>query len=168
MTTIFTNQASPGTLNQIQLNTEVVSPDSNGLIVIPVVNPDPTLGRVNNNDVRVTVTVATVEGNDLPIADMTMGAGFSDRAVATPVVSPAPVVAVRAPDEDFSDNDPGATSIDASTSAWRLLSPTRNRNSITVTVLDQYGDPFGDTSLSVVAIPSSRVEPSPRGPRREP
>ena len=52
------------------------------------------------------------------------------------------VTGVAAESVRFSDNDSVPMSIDAGVATWRLRAP-RNRNSVTVTVKDQYGATYG-------------------------
>jgi len=52
------------------------------------------------------------------------------------------VIGAQAPVERFSDNPPDATSISISPRAAGRVLASRNQNSISVTVLDQYGNPF--------------------------
>ena len=123
-----------------------MTPDSSGLITINVTNPDPRPygSDRNNHDIEVTVTVERAPGNTLSLVDKTMG----EVVTATKV---------EAQPEVFSDNPEIAHSLSATAGAqWRLLRSSGNRNSVNVSVLDQYGDAFTDTDYSVTATPSSR------------
>ena len=124
------------------------TPDSSGLITISITNPDPTTyaatGTTNDSDVQVSVEVVTAGGNELPLVDRTGGASNDSRAAAGTVgVAPTgDVVRVDPPDEVFSDNDRVVNSLTATSEPWRLRG-NRNRNTISVQVFDQYGDPYG-------------------------
>ena len=124
------------------------TPDSSGLITISITNPDPTTfaasGATNDSDVEVSVEVVTAVGNELPLVDRTGGASNDSRAAAG-TVGTAPtgnVVRVDPPDEVFSDNARVVNSLTATSEPWRLRG-SRNRNTISVQVFDQYGDPYG-------------------------
>ena len=139
-------------------NVVTMEPDRNGRITIPVRVPDPNPGPLSiatndNPDVGVAVRVVNAAGNTLPLVDTT-GGNYLDRGA-----SPAAYQAgIDASGETFSDDASVATSVRAvSTAPWRLhIVGGTNRNSIAVTVLDQYGNPFTGTGLTATATPAGR------------
>ena len=146
--------------------TTVHSPDGSGLITIPITNPDPTPYHptdANNADVQVSVTVVAVTGNTLPLVDRTEGTTSTDRTQANQ--SGTAVVRVDPPDEKFSDNSSVANSMSAASTPWRLRSgvASRNRNSISVEVFDQYGAPFGGNGNMVAPSDSTNPRDFPDG-----
>ena len=113
-------------------------PDSSGSFEITVGYRDPTR-VIDNGDANIRVTITTATGNVLYLVDMTTPGGTStDQADNPAEQTDSDVTRVQAADMRFSDNASAPTSIDAGAATWRLRAP-RNRNSITVTVTDQYG-----------------------------
>ena len=136
------------------------SPDGTGKITVPIRYPDPTpyaatAAAANDSDVQVTVVVATSAANTLPLTDRTGGTTSTDRAASG--TAGTPVVRVDPPVEVFSDNDSVASSFTADSTPWRLRSglATRNRNTISVQVFDQYGDPYRAATHEVLAASTS-------------
>ena len=108
----------------------VREPDSSGQFTVTVSYRDPTR-LINNADALVQVTITPVSGNELEPRDGTMPRGQGQLVAGD---------GVQVPDVRFSDNASIATSVDASTADYRLRAPS-NRNSISTSVLDQYGEP---------------------------
>ena len=106
----------------------IMEPDSSGQFTVPVSYSDPVRLR-NNRDALVRVTIIPRPGNPLEAREMTMP---MDEAILTIGNG------VQVPDVRFSDNAPVATTVEASAEHYRIRS-LRNRNSIAVSVLDQYG-----------------------------
>ena len=161
-------------------NVETRTPDSSGNIKIVVTNPDPVIGA-NDLDVEVSVTVlrspgtATVFSNSLRFVDTTGASGTADTttgfeemgsvmaeaagetATGGPDGNQRRFIGAQAPVETFSDNAPVATSVSISPRAAGRALASPNRNSLSVTVLDQYGNAFRDgasyTATSAVTPP---------------
>ncbi len=132
-------------------NAETMTPDRNGLITIPVRVPDPH-PVTDNADAAVAVRVLNALGNTLPLVDMT-GGNFLDRGAA----GAAYQAGIDAEGEEFSDNASAATTVRAGSTPWRLHIPGgTNRNTIAVTVLDQYGNPYTGTGLTATGTPAAR------------
>ena len=151
---------------EIFRRTTVHSPDGTGKITIPINYPDPTpyaptAGADNDSDVQVSVTVVTSDANALPLSDRTGTGGASSIARATAGTAGSPptgtVVRVDPQDEVFSDNDSAVSSFTASSTPWRLRSglATRNRNTVSVQVFDQYGDLYRAGTHEVLASSTS-------------
>ena len=135
------------------------SPDSNGNIRIVVTQPDPVIGS-NNPDFDVAVEVRRYEASGVPTNSLrfvdttgatgTTGGGFD--ADGFVIVEAAGTgtgpngglrdIGAQAPPERFSDNPPAATSISVSPSSAGRVLLGANQNSVSVTVLDQYGNPY--------------------------
>ena len=191
--TVTIQTRDPGSSTVTIKSVETRTPDDDGNIRIVVRNPDPIVG-IDNDDVEVSVTVTRSAGtaaefrntlrfvNAAGATDATDGTadtagGFdSDGSVTYETTGTADhdadsntapqrrIIGAQAPVEIFSDDDPLATRISVSPSdAGRELSG-RNRNSIAVTVLDQYGNPFkrgaGYNATSVVTPPTGTGTPS--------
>ncbi len=151
--------AVPGTVQITSL--ERRSPDHNGHIRIVVHNPDPVIG-VDNNDVEVSVTVQRHPGtgatgdsaNMLRFVDTTgataggtlgfEATGVLIREATGAATSPSGtrIIGAQAPVETFSDDAPVATSVRVSPKAAGRILSSADRNSIAVTVLDQYNNPY--------------------------
>jgi hypothetical protein len=146
------------------------TPDSDGNIRIVVTNPDPVIG-IDNTDVEVSVTVVRSAGtgtafsNTLRFVDTT---GATDATAGSPdtaggfdedgsvtyqtaasvdtdgdgTADSRRVIGAQAPVERFSDNASAATRISVTPGAAGRVLASRNQNSLSVTVLDQYGNPF--------------------------
>ena len=138
-------------------------PDSSGAFEVRVNNRDPVLAGPSrdNRDVQVQIIVSALLGNDLSLVDSTTGtaipadgngteSGTLDADLTTNPPTPVRVVSGAA---RFSDNDPAAAvvSIEPETTL-RLLAET-GRNSLSVSVLDQYNNafrpPIGGYSVNV-------------------
>ena len=156
-----------------------MTPDSDGNIKIVVTNPDSVIGQ-DDPDVRVRVTVKRADRNKLRFVDLTAAIDAWDSGLDTadtgmalddgdlfretetradgeshPAYDEPRIVGATAPQEIFSDDTPVATrSALAARETWRELS-NLNRNTVSVTVLDQYGNPF-KTGTSITATFSSR------------
>ena len=130
--------------------TETMTPDSNGRIAIRIPHPDPN-GRADYADVLVVVTVglgaAAQEG--LMITDVARPTGDN-------LVRLVPVTDTVGGTDDllgpvawggavFSDDLRAPTSYTVSTRNWGRFSSTGNRNEVTLTLLDQYGDRHSGT-----------------------
>ena len=148
---------TPGSVINIT-NVERRSPDSDGKIRIVVFNPDPVIGS-NNPDFDVTVEVRRYEAagvltNPLRFVDTTGASGTATTGFdaagyligeAEPGTGPDDArryIGAQASVERFSDNTPSVTSLSVSPRAAGRVLASRNQNSISVTVLDQYGNPF--------------------------
>lgn len=136
-----------------------MSPDSDGHIRIVVTNPDPVIGS-NNPDFDVSVEVRRYEASGVPtnslrFVDTTGASGSSDAGfdAAGYLIGEASgsgtgpngdrrYIGAQAPVERFSDNPPAATSISVSPRAAGRVLAGANQNSVSVTVLDQYGNPY--------------------------
>ena len=119
----------------------VREPDSSGSFEVTVGYRDPTR-VINNGDANLQVTISAATGNGLYVVDMTTDT--SDPAGRTAIpdnAEGANVTGLVADQVRFSDNAATPTSIDAGAATWRLRAP-RNRNSVTVTVKDQYGNTY--------------------------
>ena len=103
-------------------------PDSSGQFTVTVGYPDPVRLR-NNKDVIVRVTITPIPGNTLEPRETTKPKGEAIIVAGN---------GVRVPDVRFSDNAPTATAVDADAEPYRIRA-LRNRNSISASVLDQYG-----------------------------
>ena len=115
-------------------------PDDNGQFTFAISVPDRQRHQNNPDQViRVYVRRANPENHRLDIVDMTNAMGTS-----------MPGAAVELHDIRFSDNDSTAQRINVDAPAWRLRS-VRNRNSVTVTVHDQYGNLYraGDHEVQI-------------------
>ena len=130
------------------------SPDSSGRITITVTSPDPTpyapvAANANDPDVQVTVTIQRASLNTLPVTDMTGGTAIPAGATGSAVTG------VTASAVVFSDNAPVPDGLVATSAPWRLHSSVAgaNRNSISVQVSDQYGNPYGGTDARHVIQP---------------
>jgi len=180
ITDATTDPVTTGPTRIISVDTRL--PDGNGKFRIVVTNPDPVIG-VDNDDVQVTVTVERSAGtgqagthNRLRVVDTTGATDASPGAADTAggfdangtVIYEASgagtgengarrIIGVQAPVEVFSDNAPTATRVSVSPGAAGRELASRNRNSLSVTVLDQYGDPYRAGALygamSTVADP---------------
>jgi hypothetical protein len=133
-------------------------PDDDGKFKIVVTNPDPAAG-VPNDDVRVTVTVERAEGNNLRLVDATGTAMVrrqdTDAATADTGYDGPRIDGLRATSELFSDDAPVPTKISYARASWRQFVPgANNRNSLAVTVLDQYGNPDSDFVTATFADPN--------------
>ena len=178
---------APVTLRSVETRT----PDSDGYIRIVVTHPDPIIGDDSDPDVEVSVMVERHPGtragfaNTLRFVDTTGAgstgiAGFELGGVVLSEGSgpndatgpPAQVggaaqrrfIGAQAPLEVFSDEIPEATSISVSPGAAGR-EHSSNRNSLSVTVLDQYGNPYMDgdvpfTATSVVTLPGGTTSAS--------
>ena len=142
-------------------------PDRSGKITIPVRVPDPNPAPIytdgnnveHNNAAAVHVAVRVQRGtnNTLALVDMTTNGGTSYRADAT-----SPVTAIDADGEVFEDNTSGADSVKATSAGLRLFVPGGvNRNSVVVTVLDQYGNPYRGSGVYARVTPDSGDDPIP-------
>ena len=137
-------------------------PDDDGKIKIVVTNPDPAAG-VPNPDVQVTVTVEAADGNTRRLVDGTGVAMVrrqgTDAAAADEGYVGARIVGLRAASAIFSDDAPAPAKVRYAKSSWRELSTAANRNSLTVTVLDQYGNP--DSAFVTAAFPHADNDTDP-------
>ena len=145
--------ASAVTISEVQRR----SPDSDGNIRIVVTHPDSVAGA-DNPDFDVSVEVRRYDATGIPMntlrfvdttgAEGTEATGFDAAGYSiaeTTGTGPSDqrrFIGAQAPVERFSDNAPVATRIDVSPGAAGRVLAGRNQNSITVTVLDQYGNPF--------------------------
>ena len=161
-------------------NVETRTPDSDGNIKIVVTNPDPVIGD-NDADVDVSVTVTRHPGtsnalsNMLRFVDTTGAIGTADNTggfeadgsvmneaslEGTGTAGGRRVIGAQAPVERFSDDVPVATSVSVSPGAAGRALASINRNSLSVTVLDQYGNAFrGDASGGASYTATSVVTP---------
>ena len=135
----------------------VREPDGSGSFEIPVGYRDPTR-HINNGDANIEVTITTATGNVLYLVDMTMPMGMStDQADTDQDATGTDVTRVQAAQVRFSDNAAVPTSIDAGAATWRLRAP-RNRNSITVSVMDQYGTTYRGGDHQVAATDADNAD----------
>ena len=119
----------------------VREPDSSGQFEVTVSYRDPTR-VIDNADARIQVTIQTATGNGLYVVDMTTDTSDpAGRATIPENPGGDPVTGAIADPVRFSDNAAEPTSIDAGAATWRLRA-SRNRNSVTVTVKDQYGGTY--------------------------
>ena len=127
-------------------------PDSSGTITVPVHNRDTVVAGPfrDNRDVQVQIIVSALPGNELPLVDATSGRAIgadeggtqSGSFLADGDTNPPTPFRVVSLAARFSDNDPAAAvvSIEPETTL-RLLAET-GRNSLSVSVLDQYNNAF--------------------------
>ena len=108
---------------------DIEVPLESGQFQITIGTPDYQRHR-NNRDTIIRVFIAGGPDNELDIIDMT----GPPRGEAVRTVDGLQLADVR-----FSDNGATVRTVGADAAAWRLRSP-RNRNSIAVTVHDQYGN----------------------------
>ena len=126
----------------------VREPDSSGSFTVTVSYRD-TTRVINNADAEIQVTIDRATGNELYVVDMTTPA-----ATARPdQAADEAVTGIQGARVRFSDDASTPTSIDAGAAVWRLLS-SRNRNSVTVTVKDQYGATYRRGTHAVRAADS--------------
>ena len=114
-------------------------PDHNGKFTVPTSYADP--GRFENDpDVKIQLEIRRSAANEMVIVDNTGGEAISEQIPNIDVV-----IGTKTPLVRFSDNAPYANTIGAETSVWRLLNPNgTNRNTVRLTVIDQYGGPLKD------------------------
>ena len=117
----------------------LVQPDSSGQFEITVSYSDP-VRLINDKDALVRVTIIPTSGNTLEPREMTLP---MDQAIVDD--------GVQLPDVRFSDNAAIATTVEANAQHYRIRS-LRNRNSISVSVLDQYGGLYRGGDYVVEAI----------------
>ena len=103
-------------------------PDSGGQLTVTVGYPD-TVRLRNNPDALVRVTITPAAGNTLAAREDTKPKGHAVLIEGN---------GVQLPDVRFSDNASMATKVKVDAEAYRLRA-LRNRNSISASVLDQYG-----------------------------
>ena len=128
----------------------VREPDSSGAFEVTVGYRDPTR-QINNGDAQIQVSIQTATGNSLYVVDMTVDTSDPPARVAIPTDAEGTAVTGLTADRvQFSDNDSMPTSISAGAATWRLRAP-RNRNSLTVSVSDQYGATFRGGTHQVAA-----------------
>ena len=136
--------------------TETMAPDRNGRISIRIPHPDPNGPNADNSDVLVAVTVALggAAQAGLDITDAAHPRGDTpnvvaanapgDNAVTVQIDGADPTVAMGA--AVFSDDDREPSSYTTSTRNWGRFSSTGNRNEVTLTLHDQYGDTYRGTA----------------------
>ena len=158
--------AAPGTFATADFTRvrSVREPDNSGQFTVTVGYRDP-VRHLNSPDANVSITVSSASGNELYLVDMTMPAGTNaaDRSNARDGTTDATGDAVFSVDTNpvrFSDNASAPTSIKASAATWRLRAPI-NRNSITVSVADQYGATFRGGTQQVAAVDSGNADDFP-------
>ena len=131
--------------------TETLRPDSNGRISIRIPHPDPN-GVADYADVLVVVSVGLGGGarSGLPITDAASPRGATVGTV--PVTDsgatqspPTPALTGSWAGAVFSDDARAASTYTISTRNWGRHSSTGNRNEVTLTLLDQYGDSYSGT-----------------------
>jgi hypothetical protein len=140
-----TNTLAPATRKA----SETMTPDSNGRISIRIPHPDPNGATVDFADVLVVVTVELGGGaqDGLPITDVAHPRGAGNNTVRTvPVQSGGEDLTVAWAGAVFSDDARAASTYTISTRNWGRFSSTGNRNEVTLTLLDQYGDTYSGTS----------------------
>ena len=115
-------------------------PDSSGQFTLTVSYRDSTR-LINNADALIQVTITPVPGNALEPRDGTMPRGQGEILATN---------GVQLPDVRFSDNAPIVTAVLAGTADYRLRSPS-NRNSISASLVDQYGDLYRGGEYEIVA-----------------
>ncbi|MDE0352244.1 MAG: S-layer homology domain-containing protein [bacterium] len=137
--------------------TETMTPDRNGRISVRIPHPD-TSGAADGSDVLVAITVAlggrAEEGLEITDAAHPRGTTSNevaanvpeDGAVTVNIDGAAPTVALVA--AVFSDDDREPSSYTISTRDWGRFSSTGNRNEVTLTLFDQYGDTYRGTSAT--------------------
>ena len=158
-----------------------MSPDDDGNIKIVVANPDPVIGTDNTN-VAVTVRVDRATGNTHRLVDNLHTKAVDDTAdsddddangdlhtatkmrrdkdgklEADPAYDEPRLIGVTAPQEMFADDPPAPIFNHAAKRNWRMLSSNLNRNTVSVTVFDQYGKPYKNGSV-VTATFGSRAD----------
>ena len=145
---------------------QTMTPNRSGKITITVQVPDPnpapiytdSASVVHNNAAPVHAAIRVQRGanNNLALVDMTTNGGTSYRATATDEV-----FAIDADGVIFDDDNSAADSVSATSASLRLFVPGGvNRNSVVVTVRDQYGNPYRGTGLYAQVQPYS-ADPAP-------
>ncbi len=125
----------------------VFYPDSNGQFQVRVTNPDPLRGA-DNRDVQVQIVVRPLPGNGMTMVDSTTGTAITDAATGTvsgviAATTAPPVLAhVVSKAARFSDNDANAAVVSIEPERTLKVLAETTRNSVSVSVMDQYGDPF--------------------------
>ena len=141
----------------------VVWPNTDGEFTIDLTNPDLQAGT-DNRDVGVRFTLTPfADGNDLITGNLL------DNVVADATANDAMVIpagTVTGVDVDvavgyaiFSDDRSDPHNVSADGGDYRIIAGSRTGNSVTVEVVDQYGDPMRGVEISVtsnldVAVPA--------------
>ena len=129
---------------------KVFYPDSSGTITVPVTNPDLLRAGPNrdNRDVQVQIVVSPLPGNEMTIVDDTKGRVITNATNGTVsgeiAATTAPPVAAHVVSKAarFSDNDAAAAVVSVKPETTLKVLPETDRNSVTVSAVDQYNDPF--------------------------
>ena len=128
----------------------VVWPNLDGEYVITLTNPDLD-ARNDNTDVAVKFTLTPfVRGNDLITGNRLPNIVVDDdtNEASTAMVGTVDVATGYA---IFADDPSDPHSVSADGGQYRIISGVRNGNSVTVEVLDQYGDPMRGIDISVTS-----------------
>ena len=137
-----------GTAFNVERDT-VVWPNADGELLITLTNPDLRAG-MNDVDVGVTFTLTPFTvGNDVIDRNLISAVEVESTAYDATEIKGTPDRATGA--VIFSDDAPDPHKVEATVqgqSAWyRIIAGSRTGNSVTVTVLDQYGDPMRNTHV---------------------
>ena len=144
----------------------VFYPDGSGAFQVFVTNPDPLRAGPNrdNRDVQVQIIVDVLPGNSMVLVDgvtgteVTAGGAAANQSDDDANIDTATSVITAA--ARFSDNDPAAAAVSIEPETTLKVLAETDRNSVSVSVLDQYNDPFRPPSAgySVTVDPSSIVD----------
>ena len=130
----------------------VVWPNGDGELVIPLTNPDVNAApAVNNTDVGVHFTLTPfIAGNDFISANLVTDLEAKGNYVAdADDVTAAGGVDVATGYVIFSDDASDPHAVSGETAEYRITAGGRTGNSVTVSVVDQYGDGMRNVAVSV-------------------
>ena len=126
----------------------VVWPNLDGEYLITLTNPDLD-ARNDNTDVAVKFTLTPfVQGNDLITGNLLSNIVVDDDTNEASIATVG-TVDIATGYAIFSDDPSDAHSVSADGGQYRIIAGVRNGNSVTVEVLDQYGDPMRGVEISV-------------------
>ena len=130
----------------------VVWPNNDGELVITLTNPDLNAApAVNNTDVGVVFTLTPfIAANDLISANLVTDIEAKGNYVDdTDDVATAGGVDVASGHVIFSDDASDPHAVSGESASYRLIAGSRTGNSVTVSVVDQYGDGMRNVQISV-------------------
>ena len=141
-----------GTAFQTEVDT-VVWPNSDGEYAIRLTNPDLNArapASYDDLDVGVMFTLTPfTTGNDLITGNL-LDSIEADRGANYATDVPTGATSTRAIGHViFSDDPSDPHKVSGGSASYQIISGSRTGNSVTVTVIDQYGDPMRNVSISV-------------------